>query len=84
MNIFQKIILITGAIVFVIVIWTSPQMDLPTSGPFSDSLERMHLEIMLAKGHKLDVGAAFVRGISVVVVVAVLFFVTKTRHKKQD
>lgn len=71
----QKVILIIGTIVFVIVMWTSP---LTTSGNTSVSGGRM------LPRDKVDVGAAFVRGISVIAVTAVLLFVTKGKRKNQD
>lgn len=56
----QKVILIIGTIVFVIVMWTSTFY------------------------YRGDEGIAFARGISVIAVTAVLFFVTKRKRNNQD
>ena len=70
-NKLQKIILVIGAIAFAVVMWKLPRMTILSSSGH-----------ILASGHRLDVGAAFVRAISDLVVVAALFFVAKTRKRE--
>ncbi|MDQ1252581.1 MAG: hypothetical protein QG646_1702 [Euryarchaeota archaeon] len=65
-NKLQKVILIIGTIIFVIVMLT-----LPSTGG----------RIYSRTGTEESIGAVFARGLSVIAITALLLFLTKTRKK---
>jgi len=80
MNLFQRIVLIIGAIALILVIWTSPRISL-VQGTYFDG-KRFADNRAIAK--MIDIRTAAIRSIGVIGATLFVFIALKSKHRKED
>lgn len=85
MNIYQRIVLILGAIVLVLAIWTAPRITYSTrTGYISIPYSFLRKDKTgLLKLARVDFQAAIVRATGVVGVTVLIFFALRSKDKKE-
>lgn len=78
MNIFQRIILVIGAIAFVIVLWTAPKVQYPPNGGMM--IENYQEDIL---ANVVDIRTASIRGIAVLGATALIWFAYSELQSKK-
>lgn len=84
MNIFQRIVLLLGAIGFVFVLWTSPKVIRPRGGgvyKWSPKFEESKELCIYAP--MMDTKTASIRGAAVLGATGLVYFVLSSRKKKE-
>ncbi len=78
MNIYQRIILILGAIALVIAIWTTPQLVVVQGTYAKPTEDLLQLQPIIA------LGTALIRSVCVIGVTVLLFFALKSTEGKRQ